>query len=290
MSLHEEASTLMILHATESAKGGSAVHIYSQDTDVLILALRRVPVLGRNPAMVMGTSDRRRIIPLLQIYDALGEAKAEALCKWHAVTGCDTAGLINGKSKKACLDAFLKAGSSTVASTSALGVGEKPSDQAPHVCIGFLSGLFCKKDASSTNPEQVRWMSFKQLGKDKGVELLPPTHGAWEQHVLRTHLQSYVWEQDLSLHPTLPNPVSLGWNREKGGLKPLLSKVPSAPEAVVELVKCSCSTAKKNPSSKCVSARFSCRLNMLTCTELCHCEADTEICQNVDPDIDSDEG
>ena len=29
---------------------------------------------------------------------------------------------------------------------------------------------------------------------------------------------------------------------------------------------------------------------MLTCTELCQCEADAEICQNVDPDIDFDEG
>ena len=101
----------MILHATESAKDGSVVHIYSQDTDVLVLALRRVPLLGRSPAMVMGHSDRRRIIPLVLIYDALGEAKAKALCKWHALTGCDTTGRINGKSKKACLNAFLKADS-----------------------------------------------------------------------------------------------------------------------------------------------------------------------------------
>ena len=225
----EEADTLMILHATESVKDGSVVHIYSQDTDVLILPLRWVPLIGRSPAMVMGTSDQRRIIPLLPIYNALGEDKARALWKWHAVTGCDTTGCINGKLKKACLDAFLKAGSSTIASISALGVGEKPSDEALHGCIGFLSGLFRKKDASSTNPGQIRWISFKQLVKDKGVELLPPTHGAWEQHVLRAHLQSYVWEQDLILHPILPNPVSLGWSREVDGLKPLLSKVPIAP-------------------------------------------------------------
>eukprot|EP00112_Aurelia_sp_Birch-Aquarium-sp1_P010682 Seg2275.4 transcript_id=Seg2275.4/GoldUCD/mRNA.D3Y31 product="hypothetical protein" protein_id=Seg2275.4/GoldUCD/D3Y31 len=194
VSSQEEADTLMIFHATESAKDGSVVHIYSQDTDVLLLALRRVPLLGRSPAMVMGTCDRRRIIPLVPIYDALGEAKAKALCKWHALTGCDTTGHIIGESKKACLDAFLKADSNTVASISALGVGEKPSDEVLYGCIQFLSGLFCKKDASSANPEQVRWMSFKQLGKDKGVELLPPTHGAWEQHVLRVHLQSLVWE------------------------------------------------------------------------------------------------
>eukprot|EP00112_Aurelia_sp_Birch-Aquarium-sp1_P013562 Seg2881.2 transcript_id=Seg2881.2/GoldUCD/mRNA.D3Y31 product="hypothetical protein" protein_id=Seg2881.2/GoldUCD/D3Y31 len=169
VSSQEEADTLMIFHATESAKDGSAVHIYSQDADVLLLALRRVPLLGRSPAMVMGTCDRRRIIPLVPIYDAIGEAKTKALCKWHALTGCDTTGHINGKSKKACLDAFLKADSNIVATIEALGVGEKPSDEVLYGCIEFLSGLFCKKDASSANPEQVRWMSFKQLGKDKGV-------------------------------------------------------------------------------------------------------------------------
>ncbi len=80
--------------------------------------------------------------------------------------------------RRACFDAFLTADSSTVASISALRVGEKPSDETLHRCIEFLSGLFRKKDATSANPDQVRWMSFKQLGKDKGVELLPPTHGA----------------------------------------------------------------------------------------------------------------
>ena len=145
VSSQEEADTLMILHATESAKDGSVVHIYSQDIHVLILAPRPVPLLGRSPAVVMGASDRQWIIPHLPIYDALGEAKAKALRKWHAVTGCDTTGRITGKSKKACIDAFLKAGSSTVASISALGVGEKPSVEALHGCIGILSGLFHKR-------------------------------------------------------------------------------------------------------------------------------------------------
>ncbi len=47
VSSQEEADTLMILHATESAMEGSVVHIYSQDTDVLLFALRRVPLATR---------------------------------------------------------------------------------------------------------------------------------------------------------------------------------------------------------------------------------------------------
>jgi len=43
VSPQEEADTLMILHAAEVARSGFVVHIYSQDTDVLLLALCRVP-------------------------------------------------------------------------------------------------------------------------------------------------------------------------------------------------------------------------------------------------------
>lgn len=57
MSSQEEADALMDT-ACNLAKDGSVVHIYTQDTDVLLLALRRVPLLGSNPMTVMDTSDR----------------------------------------------------------------------------------------------------------------------------------------------------------------------------------------------------------------------------------------
>ena len=50
----------MIYHAIEVARSGMNVHIDSQDTDVLLLALRRTPLLGDHSALVMGTSERRR--------------------------------------------------------------------------------------------------------------------------------------------------------------------------------------------------------------------------------------
>eukprot|EP00794_Sanderia_malayensis_P020836 gene20836-22879_t len=101
---------------------------------------------------------------------------------------------------------------------------KNPTDSTDANMEKIVALLTKQEDSSSINPEEVRWMSFKQLGKDKGVELLPPTHGAWKQHVLRAHLQSYIWEQDLILHPILPDPFSLGWRKEEDGLKPLLSK------------------------------------------------------------------
>ena len=45
-SIQEEANTLMIHHSVEVASNGMIVHIYSQDTDVVLLALPRTPLLG----------------------------------------------------------------------------------------------------------------------------------------------------------------------------------------------------------------------------------------------------
>ena len=72
VSSQEEADTIMVLHAVEVAANGFDVHIYTQDTNVLLLALRRVPKLGTNPAIIMGTGDRRRNVMLKPIYDKLG--------------------------------------------------------------------------------------------------------------------------------------------------------------------------------------------------------------------------
>ena len=59
-STHEEADTLMIHHAVEVGRNGMNVHIYSQDTDVHLLALRRTPRIGDRSETIMDTREIRR--------------------------------------------------------------------------------------------------------------------------------------------------------------------------------------------------------------------------------------
>ena len=60
VSSQAEADTLMILHAIELTSDNKSVHFLTQDTDVMILALRRYSLLGPNTALVMGTGVKRR--------------------------------------------------------------------------------------------------------------------------------------------------------------------------------------------------------------------------------------
>ncbi|KAG1667291.1 hypothetical protein GQR58_018537 [Nymphon striatum] len=250
VSSQEEADTLMILHATHAAKDGFTVHIMSPDTDVLLLALRRVPLLGDNSVMIMGVGERRRVILLEPIYNALGSNKASALPKWHALTGSDTTGHIYGKSKKACFEGFLKASPSIITAISALGIGSEPSKETIQGCVSFLCSLFCKKGITITQPHTLRWTLFKQHGTDKGVDMLPPTFGAWLEHIKRAHCQAAIWEQDLVLNPVVPDPTKLGWTKQDDRLVPELSKIASAPAAVVELVRCSCGASNPKLETK----------------------------------------
>jgi len=70
------------------------VHIYSQDTDVLLLALYRVPELSSKAALIIGSGEHHHKVILKPIYEKLGPEKSAALINWHSLTGCDTTGHI----------------------------------------------------------------------------------------------------------------------------------------------------------------------------------------------------
>jgi hypothetical protein len=276
VSTQEEADTLMIYHAVEVAGNGMNVHIYSQDTDVLLLALRRTPLLGNHSALIMGTSERRRKVFLQPIYDKLGPEKSAALINWHALTGCDTTGHIQGKGKKGCFATFLKASPAILIALAGLGEGDEPSEEVLRGCEEFLCSLFCPGRVHIGQAKMLRWFLFKQLKDEQGVDKLPPTQGAWIEHIRRAHVQANIWHQDMVLNSTCLNPLILGWRKLDNKLLTVLSQVPPAPVSVLQLVRCNCE------KSKC-SRRCSCRGNNVVCTELCKCGGEGDSCMNITP-------
>ncbi len=90
--------------------------------------------------------------------------------------------------------------------------------------------------------------------------------------------------------PVVPDPTKLGLITQDDRLLPELSKIAPAPAAVVELVRCSCGASNPNATNKCASVRCSCRVSDLDCTELCRCEAEADMCQNMNNDtVDHDD-
>jgi hypothetical protein len=68
------------LHALDATTNGATeIKIHSPDTDVFILALRRIPRLCQNTVFVTGKGENRHEIQLKPIVDALGPIKTAAV-------------------------------------------------------------------------------------------------------------------------------------------------------------------------------------------------------------------
>ena len=109
VSSHEEADTLMMVHALELAEDGEDIDFFSQDTDWMVLILKRMEKLGSNTHFVTGSTENRRKIALQPIYEHLGTRRALALPGFHAITGSDTTGRIKGVGKKSAFKSFMEA-------------------------------------------------------------------------------------------------------------------------------------------------------------------------------------
>ena len=130
------------MYAVAVSSSGHTPHIYSSDTDVLVLALHRVPDLRPESLVIMGSGDRRRKLKLKSIYMAIGPERAVALPGFHTLTGCDTTGHIQGKGKHTCYKSFMKASDHVIHALAGLGVGPYPSPEVLVGCEEFVCQLF----------------------------------------------------------------------------------------------------------------------------------------------------
>ena len=268
---HEEADTKIILHAVDAtADGATDLTIHSPDTDVLVLAIRRSSEMCLNTSFVTGRGTSHRSIKLQPIAEALGPEKTAALPAFHAITGADNTGSLSGKGKVSCWKAFLEADDSVLNALAKLGREEEPGTDIKVGIERFVCQLYLPR-TDITTVKELRWFLFrkKQAESDK----LPPTQAALHQAILRAHFQLLVWNKDTEPNPVLPSPSDYGWAMENAEWVPVMTTLPPAPEAVIELVKCGCSKERYSTN------RCQCRRAGLLCTDLCSCSDDSE-CEN----------
>ena len=194
----------MILHATELGAANKIVHLMTQNTDVLVAALWKLPFLGLKPSLIMGTGERQRQILLQPIYDHLRAFKATALFRCHCLPGCDICGHIRGKSKRAVVSIFCTSSVEVTTALAHLGICDMSSDSVVIRCEECLRRLFCTKKNITTTPGKLRWRLFKNQPLKQGIDNIPPTSGTWYQHIFRAHMQAYIWNQHLVFRPEFP--------------------------------------------------------------------------------------
>ncbi|KAK3733482.1 hypothetical protein QZH41_007067 [Actinostola sp. cb2023] len=270
-SNQEEADTKMILHAVDASRhGATEVNIHSPDTDVFILAIRRYTELCEHTLFVTGRGLNHRVIPLKPIVQALGNAKTAALPAFHALSGADNTGIFAGRGKLVCWKAFQAADTHVISALCNLGTTVMPCQDTITDIEKFVCQLYQPK-TNITTVKELRWFLFRK--KQAQSDRLPPTQAALYEAILRSHYQLMVWNNDIVPNPQLPSPQNYGWKMDEDHWLPVMTKLPPAPEAIIQLVKCGC------VKERCSTNRCQCRKAGLSCTDLCTC-SDTESCEN----------
>jgi len=88
---HEEADTLLILHAIGVAKRNPFTEciIVSPDTDVFLLLLHHYEQIPNATLFRTRTGNKERDISIQRCYESLGSEKSKAIFGFHVLTGCD---------------------------------------------------------------------------------------------------------------------------------------------------------------------------------------------------------
>lgn len=286
-STHEEADTKLLLHAVHAARrGATRIRIFSPDTDVLVLAIRRAPMLPADTAFI-AMSTRRDEIYLQPIFDALGPMRAASLPGLHALSGADVTGSFSGKAKTSFWKKFIVAPDSTLTALTSLGTDENISQTTISEIEKFICGVYRPTTCTSRidNLSDLRWWMYskKQI---QGANM-PPTLASLLPAIKRAHLQCMEWNQDIISHPELPLPSRYGWSEQNGVYDPIMCEMACAPEEVMNVVKCSCNKGRCAPPCKCATQQ-----PRMCCTEMCSCGGEDEFCDNVDineNDVDSED-
>ena len=224
-----------------------------------------------NTLFVTGRGQHHRIIELKPIVETLGPEKIAALPAFHALSGADNTGSFSGKGKLLCWKIFAEADSSVITTLAELGQAAHPNEEIvaaieKFVCLPYQP----RRKLMTVKEPRLNLFKKKQAQSDK----LPPTQAALQQAILRARYQLMVWNRDRITNPELPSPQDYGWHMDQEEWGPVMTKLPSAPEAILQLVQCGCF------EERCSTNLCQCRKAGLNYTDLCKCSDNGETCDN----------
>ena len=138
------------------------IHIFSPDTDVLILVIRHYPELCLDTNFVPGVGEHRRTIKVGDIYSALGPSIAAALPGLHSLSGYDSTGCFARTAKVSFRNIFCQSNNS-ISALSALGTSSGLSDEnCAFICRVSIT------ETSISKVSQLRWWMFMKKQVESG--------------------------------------------------------------------------------------------------------------------------
>ena len=167
---HEEADTLLVLHAIDVAKTNpfNGCVLDSPDTDVFLLLFHYYEVLPPAILFQTGRGDAERDISIQQCYESIGCKKVKAILGFHVFAESDQIGRSSGKAKLTWWKQFLKSDDPVLTGLTQLDNGEQlPSLITLENIERFVVNTYAKnKDFSLTTLPQLRRYLFSKCQCD----------------------------------------------------------------------------------------------------------------------------
>ena len=260
----KEADTRLLLHAKHAATPHvKAVIISSEDTDVRILCISFAHAIPFPIYQRCVSQHQARYVDMSKIAGVLGQDVSKALLGLHAFTGCDSVSAFAGIGKAKPLKLVHSKNEFQVMFQN---LGEQWSI-TEELCVqleSFLCAMYgMKKGYQDVN--QCRYAVFCSKKGEAESHQLPPCRDCLHHHCKRANYQTAVWKNALTSNQA-PGLAGYEWALERDESGQRLDIVwmsgSPAPEAVIELLACTCKRICKSNTCKCV-------LNALECSDLC---------------------
>lgn len=251
-----------IVKAAIAASETQTTTLIGEDTDLLILLLYHMDPDRKTLYFRSDNKSRKqlRVYNINKLKCLLGDKLCSELPFIHAFTGCDTTSRIFGVGKKSFFEKFLKADADLASCALDFIKPGKTCDTIEMSGNRAMALVFGGKVSASLSSLRHSVLKKKVVSATSFVtpERLPPTASATKFHSLRVYFQIMMWlgeEAEL-------DPINWGWKCEGNKLIPIMCDKNPAPENLLKVVHCSCTTA-------CTTQRCTCRGYGLPWTSAC---------------------
>ena len=263
---HEEADTRIFVHGRDAtAEGSKSLVIKANDTDVLVIAVSKLPSLQRlgleKMWIAFGQGANARWIPVHEVVSAIGPEKASGILYFHAFTGCDVVSSFHGKGKKSAWLTWEVCDEVSKTFTKLSNCPTEVSEDDLQKLENFVVVMYDRSSAA-TGVDEARLNLFAR--KQRSYDAIPPTSAALMEHAKRAAYQAgIIWGQATVTNPEVVSPADWGWNQKGDIWQICWTMLPPIAASCQELTQCSC---KKGCNRRC-----KCFRSGLACTALCSC-------------------
>ena len=196
-----------------------------------------------------------------RIQEVLGHEMCSQLMFIHVMTGSDTTSRSVGVGKKTAFQKLAKGDSLIRSCAIAFTIPNQSTEVINNIGCQVMAVLFGGKGTDSLATMRYNTFSKNVVSASSFVtpERLPPTESATKLHCRRAYYQVMVWAgKDEGM-----DPKNWGWFLQDNRLVLLMSTMNAAPDNMLKIIHCNCSTAGKTLRCSCRRYGLDLRFNKI---------------------------